>query len=115
MTKLSSTVLFRFQISPIEESRPLGSSVFAALADQKSRPQRIQRLQICHRQRFENETFQGGNQLKMFFVAEKLLAIAKKNAVKLLSSDNLMGMDHAKLVAIKSGGQSLSQLTSFCR
>ena len=51
----------------------------------------------------------------MFFVAEKLLAIAKKNAVKLLSSDNLMGMDHAKLVAIKSGGQSLSQLTSFCR
>ena len=46
---------------------------------------------------------------------EKLLAIAKKNAVKLLSSDNLMGMDHARLMAIKSGGQSLSQLTDFCR
>ena len=45
----------------------------------------------------------------------KLLAIAKKNAVKLLSSDNLMGMDHDRLVAIKSGGQSLATLTSFCR
>ncbi len=45
----------------------------------------------------------------------KLLAIAKKNAVKLLSSDNLMGMDHDKLIAIKSGGQNLSQLVSFCR
>ena len=46
---------------------------------------------------------------------EKLLAIAKKNAVKLLSSDNLMGMDEDRLKAIKSGGQSLSQLTQFCR
>eukprot|EP00095_Tigriopus_kingsejongensis_P003437 maker-scaffold110_size354795-snap-gene-2.25 protein:Tk03437 transcript:maker-scaffold110_size354795-snap-gene-2.25-mRNA-1 annotation:"conserved hypothetical protein" len=46
---------------------------------------------------------------------EKLLAIAKKNAVKLLSSDNLMGMDHGKLLSIKSGGQSLNQLTDFCR
>ena len=46
---------------------------------------------------------------------EKLLAIAKKNAVKLLSSDNLMGMDERKLKAIKSGGQSLEQLTDFCR
>lgn len=46
---------------------------------------------------------------------EKLLAIAKKNAVKLLSSDNLMGMDHGRLLAIKSGGQSLNQLTDFCR
>ncbi|XP_040571096.1 uncharacterized protein [Lepeophtheirus salmonis] len=46
---------------------------------------------------------------------EKLLAIAKKNAVKLLSSNNLMGMDHNRLVAIKSGGQSLNQLTQFCR
>ena len=45
----------------------------------------------------------------------KLLAIARKNAVKLLSSDNLMGMDHDRLVAIKSGGQSLATLTSFCR
>jgi len=45
----------------------------------------------------------------------KLLAIARKNAVKLLNSDNLMGMDHDRLVAIKSGGQSLSQLTMFCR
>lgn len=45
----------------------------------------------------------------------KLLAIARKNAVKLLSSDNLMGMDHDRLVAIKSGGQSLGTLTSFCR
>ncbi len=46
---------------------------------------------------------------------EKLLAIAKRNAVKLLSSDNLMGMDHDRLIAIKSGGQSLRQLTEFCR
>ncbi|CAB4066218.1 SON [Lepeophtheirus salmonis] len=46
---------------------------------------------------------------------KKLLAIAKKNAVKLLSSNNLMGMDHNRLVAIKSGGQSLNQLTQFCR
>ncbi|XP_059079126.1 protein Son-like isoform X2 [Tigriopus californicus] len=46
---------------------------------------------------------------------EKLLAIAKKNAVKLLSSDNLMGMDHGRLLAIKSGGQNLAQLTDFCR
>merc|ERR1719357_34131 len=45
----------------------------------------------------------------------KLLAIAKKNAVKLLTSDNLMGMDHDRLIAIKSGGQSLRQLTDFCR
>ena len=45
----------------------------------------------------------------------KLLAIAKKNAVKLLSSDNLMGMDHDRLIAIKSGGQNLRQLTDFCR
>ena len=45
----------------------------------------------------------------------KLLAIAKKNAVKILSSDNLMGMDHDRLIAIKSGGQSLRQLTDFCR
>ena len=44
-----------------------------------------------------------------------MLAIAKKNAVKLLSSDNLMGMDHEQLIAIKSGGQSLRQLTDFCR
>ena len=35
--------------------------------------------------------------------------------MKLLSSDNLMGMDHDRLVAIKSGGQSLATLTSFCR
>lgn len=35
--------------------------------------------------------------------------------MKLLSSDNLMGMDHDKLIAIKSGGQSLRQLTDFCR
>merc|ERR1712037_640352 len=42
---------------------------------------------------------------------EKLLAIAKKNAVRLLSSDNLMGMDHDRLIAIKSGGQNLRQLT----
>ena len=46
---------------------------------------------------------------------EKLLAIAKKNAVRLLSSDNLMGMDHDRLIAIKSGGQNLRQLTDFCR
>jgi len=45
----------------------------------------------------------------------KLLAIARKNAVKLLNSDNLMGMDHDRLMQIKSGGQSLGQLTSFCR
>ena len=45
----------------------------------------------------------------------KLLAIARKNAVKLLNSDNLMGMDHDRLLAIKSGGQSLAQLTMFCR
>ena len=35
--------------------------------------------------------------------------------MKLLSSDNLMGMDHEQLIAIKSGGQSLRQLTDFCR
>ena len=35
--------------------------------------------------------------------------------MKLLSSDNLMGMDHDRLVAIKAGGQSLATLTSFCR
>ncbi len=46
---------------------------------------------------------------------EKLLAIARKNAVKLLNSNNLMGMDHDRLVAIKSGGQSLRQLTEFCK
>ena len=43
------------------------------------------------------------------------MAIARKNAVKLLNSDNLMGMDHDRLMQIKSGGQSLGQLTSFCR
>ena len=26
-----------------------------------------------------------------------------------------MGMDHDRLIAIKSGGQSLRQLTDFCR
>lgn len=45
----------------------------------------------------------------------KLLAIARKNAVKLLSGNNLMGMDRHQLTAIKSGGQSLSQLTAFCK
>ena len=43
------------------------------------------------------------------------MAIAKKNAVKLLSSDNLHGIDHDRLIAMKSGGQTLGQLTEFCR
>ena len=55
---------------------------------------------------------------KQEFLEKKVdaeMAIAKKNAVRLLSSENLMGMDHDRLIAIKSGGQSLRQLTDFCR
>ena len=47
---------------------------------------------------------------------EKLLEIAKKNAAKILKSGgDFMGMDQDRLIAMKSGGQSLDELTKFCK
>jgi len=47
---------------------------------------------------------------------EKLLEIAKKNAAKILKSGgDLMGMDQDRLIAMKSGGQNLDELTKFCK
>ena len=45
----------------------------------------------------------------------KLLEIAKKNAAKILKSGDLLGMDQSRLIAMKTGGQSLDEITKFCR
>merc|ERR1719513_265962 len=43
---------------------------------------------------------------------EKLLEIAKKNAAKILKSGgDYLGMDTERLIAMKSGGQSLDEIT----
>ncbi|CAG0887211.1 unnamed protein product [Darwinula stevensoni] len=49
---------------------------------------------------------------------EKLLQIARKNALKMLQPhnvDQLKGMDVEKLRAITAGGKSLEELTEFCK
>jgi len=47
---------------------------------------------------------------------EKLLEIAKKNAAKILKSGgDYLGMDTERLIAMKSGGQSLDEITKFCK
>lgn len=46
----------------------------------------------------------------------KLLEIAKKNATKILKSGgDFMGMDQTRLIAMKSGGESLDEITKFCK
>ena len=47
---------------------------------------------------------------------ERLLEIAKKNAAKILKTGgDFMGIDEERLIAMKSGGTSLDELTKFCK
>jgi len=47
---------------------------------------------------------------------ERLLEIAKKNAAKILKTGgDFMGIDEDRLIAMKAGGQSLDELTRFCK
>ena len=47
---------------------------------------------------------------------ERLLEIAKKNAAKILKTGgDFMGIDEDRLIAMKSGGTSLDELTKFCK
>ena len=66
--------------------------------------------------RYERNKRRQEKHLRTKINKERLLEIAKKNAAKILKSGgDFMGLDEDRLIAMKSGGQNLDELTKFCK